>query len=165
MVSSSSMCSYCIIAKSIYSSISIVSLPNQSNHLSVKFWISGKIIYIPNIILYNSHNQAKECFSLFYQIIKMILQNGKQSGCCLSPWQYYCIIYIAYNTKAYNGSWLSDIIDILSISNFIIWYTECIIWYSGYNISFYLKFLVYLSFFCYTIYYTINRYIKKIFII
>ena len=120
MVNSSSRCSYCIIAKSIYSSISIVSLPNQSTHLSVKFWISEKIIYIRNIILYNSHNQAKERFSLFYQIITMIVQNGKQSGCCLSPWQYYCIVYVTYNTKAYYGSWLSRIIDILSISNFII---------------------------------------------
>ena len=129
MVNSSSRCSYCIIAKSIYSAISIVSLPNQSTHvslpnqsthLSVKFWISGKIIYIRNIILYNSHNQAKEHFSLFYQIITMIVQNGKQSGCCLSPWKYYCIVYVTYNTKAYYGNWLSRIIDILSISNFII---------------------------------------------
>ena len=143
----------------------IVLLPNQSTHISVKFWISGKIIYVRNIIVYNSHNQAKECLSLFYQIIKMIVQNGKQSRRCLSPWQYYCIVYVTYNTKAYYGSWLSRSIDILSISNFIIWYTECIIWYSRYNISFYLEFLVYLSFFCHTTYYTINRYIKRIFVI
>ena len=107
-----------------------MSSPNQSTHLSVKFLISGKIIYIRNIILYNSHNQAREYFSLFYQIIKIIVQNGKQSGCSLSPWQYYCLVYVTYNTKSYYGSWLSRIIDILSIYNFLIWYAECIVWYS-----------------------------------
>ena len=29
----------------------------------------------------------------------MIAQNGKKSGCSLSPRQYYCIVYATYNAK------------------------------------------------------------------